>query len=242
MAGPNTKQESTQETSGQWYFERKQANTWPAPESLAPLPLSPSTAPDPEPPARKKKRKRLADTVSVIFISIFALILLAAFILTISSRSSEDRTPHLGPYSALIVLSGSMEPVFSPGDIVVVRDVAPNALVAGDIVTFRSSSKRNALVTHRIIEARNGPQGLSFVTKGDANEDPDTDLLQTSGVVGKYVFPVPYAGTIVQKARSKTGILLLIIVPALLIMAGEVRKLLKSRKPRSASGSEGGPE
>ena len=55
--------------------------------------------------------------------------------------------------SALAVLSGSMEPRLSPGDVVVVRGVDDPAATTqvGDVVAFQPTSDDPTLVTHRVV-------------------------------------------------------------------------------------------
>ncbi|MDR1294923.1 MAG: signal peptidase I [Bifidobacteriaceae bacterium] len=96
---------------------------------------------------------------------------------------------------ALTVLSGSMEPAFSPGDLIVVSGV-DNALDLkyGDIITYLPNPNDPTLITHRIIGLGVGADGAPvFTTQGDANDVPDEPVLATQ-VRGKYLFHIPYLG------------------------------------------------
>ena len=44
---------------------------------------------------------------------------------------------YTGSYKLMIVLSGSMVPLFLPGDIVITKSVDPNELNVGDVITFQ---------------------------------------------------------------------------------------------------------
>ncbi|MFX0080093.1 MAG: signal peptidase I, partial [Candidatus Hermodarchaeota archaeon] len=81
------------------------------------------------------------------------------------------------PTPLLAVESGSMEPVFYRGDLVIVRAVDPTTLVVGDIVIYNSSSipggSGDVPIVHRIIEIQEVGGQLRFITKGDNNPGPD---------------------------------------------------------------------
>ncbi|MBI3968296.1 MAG: signal peptidase I [Chloroflexi bacterium] len=75
------------------------------------------------------------------------------------------------PLLLAAVPTGSMMPVIAPGDLVV---VLPSWLAAsprvGDIVVFQTSDEREWIV-HRVVQ---GGATEGFVTKGDANPQPDS--------------------------------------------------------------------
>lgn len=70
------------------------------------------------------------------------------------------------------------------------------------------------------VEKQNG--NTSYVTKGDANEDPDTEKRPEQSVVGKVLFSVPFVGYLVNFAKTKNGLLMLIIIPSVLIVINEI--------------------
>ena len=50
----------------------------------------------------------------------------------------------VGASESYVVLSGSMEPTISPGDVIVVEDVDPGDVEEGDVITFRRDGDRLA--------------------------------------------------------------------------------------------------
>lgn len=130
----------------------------------------------------------------------------------------------IGGNQALVVLSGSMEPAMSTGDMVVTEPVDPAAIHEGDIITYERGRE---LVTHRVVDRVQDP-GMAFRTKGDANEDPDQYLVDESQVRGRVMLIVPYYGYVVHKLGQGIIPLLLIIVPAALIVVNEVLKLRRT--------------
>ena len=77
---------------------------------------------------------------------------------------------------------GSMEPTYSPGDMVV--SVPQDSYAIGDVVTFQPVSDDPTLVTHRIVAHRTGQHGVSYVTRGDANSQDDNPIIAEQ-VMGK---------------------------------------------------------
>jgi len=81
----------------------------------------------------------------------------------------------------------SMAGTFRPGDCLVVQPAAWEQISAGDVVIFhgRAAGERKDEIVHRVLSVR--PGGL--LTRGDANPQPDPDLitpLELVGVVSGY--------------------------------------------------------
>lgn len=96
---------------------------------------------------------------------------------------------------ALTVLTGSMEPLYSPGDMVAVKAANPDEIQVGDVVTFQPTSGDPLLITHRVITKQLGgtPDGTLFVTQGDANGAPDEPIVAAQ-IKGQVMYHVPYIG------------------------------------------------
>ena len=122
------------------------------------------------------------------------------------------------------VYTGSMEPAIPVGGIVVIKPVDPETLRIGDVICFRLSEPTS--ITHRIINITEE----GFITKGDANEDPDTWIVKNENVIGKAVFTVPFIGYLGYLARTPIGFLLLIVIPASIIIIMEIRNIIKELK------------
>lgn len=89
------------------------------------------------------------------------------------------------------VVSGSMEPEFSAGSLIFIRE-QPNYM-RGDVIVFPDDEGR--MITHRLVDYGDG---ASLITKGDAN--PTHDIhdrpLTEEDVVGKVILETaPVAST-----------------------------------------------
>ncbi len=138
-----------------------------------------------------------------------------------------------------IVQSGSMTPSIQVGSVVVIVPHAPYEV--GDVITF-TSERMNMPVTHRVF-AKDKASGRTFyITKGDANEEPDLSQVPEKNVIGKVMLTIPYLGYIIDFARKPMGFIFLIGIPAmlvildeLLVIAGEVRAWRGARRQRAVT-------
>ena len=108
---------------------------------------------------------------------------------------------------AAVVMSGSMEPTLSKGDLIFVRKA--EELHTGDIVVYQSD---NMLVVHRIITL----YGDTVVTQGDANNAAD-DPIDVSQVKGVVRFHVPYVGTVLEAIKTPMGTLVTLLLAFALV-------------------------
>jgi signal peptidase I len=114
-----------------------------------------------------------------------------------------------GVIKARVVLTGSMEPVISPGDVVITMPVTRREPEIGDVVTYVAKRFDGSPVgnfTHRIIS---GSQTEGFIVKGDANPAPDIQRPKLQDIAGVVVFTIPFIGTLMTPRA------LAILVPTL---------------------------
>jgi signal peptidase len=129
--------------------------------------------------------------------------------------------------SLAVVLSGSMAPEMPRGALAWMEPVDPNNIRAGDIIAFNPPwMEPDVIVSHRVIEVTEG-ETLAFSTKGDANEDPDLDVIPADNVIAKVDFSLPNVGYLMlrvgQYTRSRLGFAIFIAVPTVLLIGSAVR-------------------
>jgi len=98
----------------------------------------------------------------------------------------------LFPFHPALVASGSMQPAMDVGDVVIIAKVPADVIEEGDIIQFRRPEK--VTVMHRVVEIQEVEGAKSFITKGDANSEPDKDPVIPANVVGKAVFTIRKVG------------------------------------------------
>lgn len=141
--------------------------------------------------------------------------------------------PGLLGWRGVIVLSGSMEPALKAGGIAFIGPVSVSSIRPGDIITYRNADDRSIQSTHRVVEVLDKEGRPVFRTKGDANEAPDAELVSPDRIVGRVRLHLPLAGYVADLLRRRTGFALFMGVPALILVAGEIRTIARElRKPR----------
>lgn len=120
-----------------------------------------------------------------------------------------DKLPMPFGYGAAVVLSGSMEPEFSKGDLIIAAKA--DEYLQNDIVVFQS---KGSLIVHRIIEIDGENENVT--TKGDANNTAD-EPISLSAIKGKVIFVIPFVGRIVGFIKTPIGTLCVIAAAILLI-------------------------
>ena len=111
--------------------------------------------------------------------------------------------PRTGAYRTLSVLSGSMQPAFGPGSVVVVRPVPVGALAVGDVITYNVPVEDGRVVTHRIVEIDRSGGATTIRTQGDANAAPDPWTTRLTGEVAwRAGGSVPALGYVIGALRE----------------------------------------
>ena len=99
-----------------------------------------------------------------------------------------------GVVKARIVLTGSMAPTISTGDIIITTPIDRKEPKIGDVIAYqakRFNGENVAVFSHRIMS---GDLQNGFVVKGDANKTPDNQKPAAPDILGVVVFVIPYIG------------------------------------------------
>jgi signal peptidase I len=126
------------------------------------------------------------------------------------------------PLRLLSVASGSMAPLISKGDAVVVQRSNPVDIQVGDIVSYPSPRDSSLVVTHRVVQVF--PETGKLVTQGDANVTADP-AIAASRVMGTVRFSLAGAGRVVDFIHSWPGLVLTVYLPMALILGRELVRL-----------------
>ncbi|MDQ0207753.1 signal peptidase I [Alkalicoccobacillus murimartini] len=150
-------------------------------------------------------------TLSFVIKSFIGLLCLGVAFLFIQNQQQSEQTPNLFGYSALTILSNSMQPEFSEGDVIVIKQSQADELVANDIITF--GTKEGHRVTHRITDSTEQDGNFFFTTKGDNNNVADAEPVFEGQVIGKVLFSIPMLGLVSRFVSEPIGFMVLIVLP-----------------------------
>ena len=161
-----------------------------------------------------------------IFKYIILNVLIILFIINLI-LSFEENTHILGIYMFNIV-SESMEPTLEINDVVVVQRCEPSQLQEKDIITFQQDER---IISHRILDITEEKGTIKFKTKGDNNEIPDSDLVETGQAYGKVVFSIKKIGKVISYIQNVRGFINIAIFAVIVYILVSLRdKQKNSRK------------
>lgn len=159
-----------------------------------------------------KQIRNFISTVFVVLMVLFAVFLMGSRLLG---------------YQCYTVISGSMEPAYSVGDLLYVKDVDPDNIKIGDPITFVLNEDL-VVATHRVIAVDSENQ--RFYTKGDANEIEDAEPVHFNNVIGVPQFSIPKLGYLSDFIQHPPGSYITIGAGIVLILLVFVPDLLGKKK------------
>jgi signal peptidase len=140
--------------------------------------------------------------------------------------------PRLGLFQIETVLSGSMEPVFEPGDLLVVVPEPLTDVRAGQVLSFQTPAPDNRVETHRVVRVINpGPHPV-IITKGDANSASDPWHARLHGATAwRMAGVVPHAGAAIRTLRRPWVHVVAVLLVPLLLAAAALHSIWRPQKP-----------
>ena len=97
----------------------------------------------------------------------------------------------IGKYHMIAIASNSMNPIYYKGDAVIYEKMTASDIKKDDILVFESDGK---IITHRVVSIIKVGNRYYFRTKGDNNDNVDSQLVDDTFVYGKVRYIVKYIG------------------------------------------------
>ena len=166
----------------------------------------------------KQPKAGRSRTLSVIANALFYLGIAVVVVGAVLFRFAGSDAPHsMFGYSAMIMLTGSMQSEIPKDSLVVTRRVDIGTIQLGDDITFHA--QRGIIVTHRVIGiheqfSETGARG--FETKGIENARADAEIVPAANVIGRVVFHSESAGRVLLLIRQN---LMLTTIACVIIIA-----------------------
>ncbi len=163
----------------------------------------------------------IAKVIKGIFITMLVL-----FVLMVCLQRFSNNRLSVFNYRLFTVISGSMEPKYKIGDVLVAKEVDPSLVKVGDSVSYLGTKRdlKDKIVTHEVTEIEKDSAGkYYFHTKGICKdcilEDPIVSEDQLYGVVKYKVQTLSYIYKIVG---TTFGLFVFVILPLLYIVGSEI--------------------
>jgi len=163
---------------------------------------------------RKAKRKRLFWNI----VSAVIIVILAFAISVIFRGSLFGSGKYIFGFQSYITLSDSMSPVIQKGSLLITQRVNPEAIRAGDIITYKEDSE---VLTQRVVDIIDNNGAVSFVTMGDANEGVNSRHAPADNVIGRFVYAIGFAGSAMLAMRNPVIMAICVVCACALIIAAD---------------------
>ena len=153
--------------------------------------------------------------VEIISDILFYLLIVGIIVAAIMFAAGKSPGKSLFGYRYYDVLTGSMQPAYNVGDLILVKVTDPSEIQVGDPVTFNPGSTDDSYLTHRVtqkLENYMGTGNICFKTKGDANETEDPFVIDGSRMIGVVKMKIPFVGYLVQFVQYNYIIIIVLIV------------------------------
>lgn len=169
-----------------------------------------------EPKKRKLRQKLISGGVSLLLI--VAVCLCLFIVVQVLSHGHVS----LGAYSCFKVITGSMEPELSVGDLILTKTTDAVDIEVNDVISFYSQSPDmiGTIITHRVVDKLVDEKGtVQLLTKGDANLSMDGYAVTDDNLIGKVIWESgdSVLSDFLEFLSNKYGFLACIVFPALLI-------------------------
>ena len=180
--------------------------------------------------------RKIVGVIGVILCLLILPILIINIVLIVESFVHPKEVPGLFGITPMVVVTDSMKPTITGGDMILDVKVLAEEVQPGDIISFFDPTRpdRDIVITHRVIRVEGSGESLEFVTKGDANNTIDIPAVPASCYVGVYRATIPVLGPVVLFMRTPLGVIVTVIVPVLAVIAYELVKARKREKEGKA--------
>lgn len=165
-----------------------------------------------------KKSQTLKKIWGIVSTALVAVIVLCAVFL-MGSR--------LMGYRVFNVISGSMEPMYSVGDLLYVKEVDPDSIKEGTPITFVLNEEL-VVATHMVIEV--DAENQHFYTQGLANDTADAEPVHFNNVIGVPQFSIPLLGYVSDFIQNPPGMYITIGASIVLIVAVFLPDMMGKKK------------
>lgn len=163
---------------------------------------------------KNTRKKRIKQTIKIICMPFITIIVLAIIYMGYLKFVKNENNISIFGFKQYMVLTGSMEPTYNVGDLIIVKEVKEDELKVGDNITY-SIGNGDETVSHRITDIINQDGKKQYKTKGDNNNSPDIDPVSFDKIQGKIVYKISKLGLIITQLTTGTGIAIILLLVTL---------------------------
>ena len=183
---------------------------------------------------KEKKKQKLLTIVGIVLCVILVPILVMNLTLIVKSYVNTDEVPAIGGYSPMIVLTDSMLPEISSGDLIIAQRIDPKDVKVGDVISFFDpAGNGTSVVTHRVMEIVTENGKTQWRTRGDNNNTDDKVLVPFENLVGIWTGRrIPGGGSVAMFLQTTPGLIVCVVCPLVLLVGYDVLRRKKFEKAK----------
>lgn len=182
---------------------------------------------------KSNKFKKIFKIVKGIINVILTLLIISFLLIVCLQRFTNNKISFFN-YRIFTVVTGSMEPKYNIGDILIAKETKPSEIKVGDAISYlaRSNEIKGHVVTHEVVDITKDENGkYLFHSKGLVNliEDPVVHEEQLYGVV---VYKTKLLSFVKKIVSTDIGMILFIVIPILYIIISEMISFLMEKEEK----------
>lgn len=177
----------------------------------------------------KKIFKILRNTLNVIIV-----VFIFAFVFVVCLQRFTGNKMSFFDYRLFTVVTGSMEPRYNVGDVLIAKEKKREDIKVGDTISYLGTIGQfsGKVITHEVVNITKDENGkYLFHTKGIANlvEDPVVSEEQLYGVV---IFKCVILSFIYKVIGTTAGMFVFVVLPILYIIGSEIISAMLEREEK----------
>lgn len=166
-----------------------------------------------------KKTFKVIKTIVNVLVVVFILL----FVLVVCLQRFSNNEISFLDFRLFTVVSGSMEPKYSIGDVLLAKEVDAEDIKTGDSISYLGTSGqfKDKVITHEVIQVILEEDGsYLFQTKGIANVAADP-IVKEEQVYGKIVYEAKILSGIYKLVAKPVWMFILVIIPLFYVIGSE---------------------
>ena len=183
---------------------------------------------------QEQKKQKVLTIVGIVLCVILLPILIVNLTLIVKSYVNPNEVPAIGGVSPLIVLTDSMLPEISSGDLIIAEKIDAGQIKVGDVISFFDpAGNGSSVVTHRVIEIVEENGITKWRTRGDNNNTEDKVLVPFENLVGIWTGTrIAGAGSVAMFLQTTPGLIVCVGCPLVLLVGYDVLRRRKYDKAK----------
>lgn len=176
---------------------------------------------------KDNKFLKIAFTIIKTIITIFLLILICIiFIQRVSNNNFA-----VGGIRVFTIITGSMEPEYEVGDMIISKEVKPEEIKVGDNVVYKGlvDDFNGKIVTHKVMEKKKSGGKYKFITKGLNNDIEDPEISEEQ-ILGKVTYKTHILSVISKLINNTSTFFFVIFIPFVLLVFFEIVEIMEEKK------------